>query len=97
MISSRQVAYYPVYTLLAPLLGAPGLIPGTPEWCQLDDTDPAKWSAVLWCAVWWCLEQDARQAAMADASRAISESADWSRISREIRGHSGLYIPRVVA
>ncbi|MCQ4359661.1 DUF2742 domain-containing protein [Mycobacterium gordonae] len=97
MITSRQVAYLPVYDMLHPLLGTPGLIPGTPVWCQLDDTDPSKWRAVLWAAVWWCLEQDARQAAMADASREISNAADWSGVSREIRRRSGVRIPREVA
>lgn len=97
MTTSRQVAYRPVYTLLAPMLGTPSLIPGTPAWCQLKDTDPSKWRAVLWASIWWCLEQDARQAATADASRAISEAADWSQISRDIRRRSGVYIPRVVA
>lgn len=97
VIASRQVAYYPVYTLLEPWLGTPGLIPGTPEWCQLDDTDPSKWRAVLWAAVWWCLYQDTRQAAMADASCAISKAADWPQVSRGIRGRPGVYIPREVA
>ncbi|MCA4722618.1 DUF2742 domain-containing protein [Mycolicibacterium fortuitum] len=93
--ASRQVSFEPVYQLLSPLLGDPGLIPGTPVWCQLDDTDPAKWQAVLWAAVWWTLAQDARQAAQSDAAREISTAADWSALARRIaqgRGHA--YIPR---
>jgi hypothetical protein len=88
--SSRQVAYLPVYELLSPLLGDPGLIPGSPVWCQLDNTDPAKWQAVLWSAVWWSLAQDAHQEAMAEAGSAISASPDisWPQVSREIHQRS---------
>lgn len=92
---SRQVSFEPVYELLSPLLGDPGLIPGTPVWCQLDDTDPAKWQAVLWAALWWTVAQDARQAAQSDAAREISAATDWSALARRIaqgRGHA--YIPR---
>ncbi len=73
------------------MLGDPGLIPGTPAWCLLEDTDPAKWQAVLWAAVWWALAADTRQAALADASREISHCHPWTRVGRG-RGHS--YIPR---
>lgn len=93
-MDSRQVAYLPVYELLTPLLGDPQLIPGTPAWCQLADADPIKWQAVLWAAVWWTVAEDARQAAMADASRSVAASADWSRVGRP-RGEA--YIPREVA
>jgi len=93
--SSRQVTYLPVYELLSPLLGDPGLIPGSPVWCQLDDTDPAKWQAILWAAVWWAVDQDTRQAALSDASREISAAADWSAIAKQIRaGRGDSYIPR---
>jgi hypothetical protein len=94
---SRQVAYLPVYELVSPLLGDRGPIPGTPAWCQLDDNDPEKWRAVLRAGVWWTLNEDARQAALADASREISGSTDWPQISRTIRCRSGIYIPREVA
>lgn len=88
---SRQVSYLAVYELVSPLLGDPCLIPGTPVWCQLEDTDPAKWQAVLWAAVWWSLAADTHQAALADASREISRSAQWSRVGR---GRTDAYIPR---
>lgn len=94
MTGSRQVACLPVYELLSPLLGRPGLVPGTPEWCDLDDTEPAKWQAVLWAALWWSVEQDARQTSLAEASREISSAADWPAIGRP-RGVA--YIPRAVA
>jgi hypothetical protein len=91
---SREVAWSPVYDLVAPLLGEPGLVPGAPAWCDLDDRDPAKWQALLWAAVWWAVSQDARQTALAEASRAISAAADWPAIARP---RSAAYIPREVA
>lgn len=95
--ASKQVSFEPVYELLSPLLGDPGLIPGTPVWCQLDDTDPAKWQAILWAAVWWTVAQDARQASQSDAATEISAAGgpSWSALARRIaqgRGHA--YIPR---
>lgn len=92
--ASRQVSFEPVYELLSPLLGDPGLIPGTPVWCQLDDTDPAKWQAVLWAAVWWTVAQDARQAAQSDASREVCAAGGWTALSRRIAQGRGNYIPR---
>ena len=94
---NRQVAYYEVYALLAPWLGDPGLIVGTPDWCGLDDTDPRKWRAVPGSAVWWALAEDARQAAMAEASRAISASHGryLSEHFRLMHARGGpAYIPR---
>jgi Protein of unknown function (DUF2742) len=93
-VHSRQVAYLPVYELLSPLLGDPALIPGTPVWCQLDGTDPAKWQAVLWAAVWWAIAEDARQAAKVDASKAVASSENWGAVARSVRSRSGVYIPR---
>jgi hypothetical protein len=92
-MDSRQIDYLPVYELVADLLGDPGLIPGTPAWCALDADDPAKWQALLWPAVWWCVAEDARQMAMADASREIACAADWSALSRNMLQRSN-YIPR---
>jgi hypothetical protein len=93
--ASKQITYLPVYELVSPLLGDPDVLPGTPVWCQLEDTDPAKWKAILWAAVWWCVEQDARQAAMAEASKAIAASADWSAVAQRVRnGRGPAYIKR---
>lgn len=94
--ASRAVAWEPVHRLVEPLLGDPGLAPGTPPWTALDDHDPRKWSAVLWSAVWWAVAEDARQTHKAEASRAISAAADWPRIAREAVQRRGVYIPRKV-
>lgn len=82
--ASREVNFYPVYQLLSPLLTDPSIIPGTPVWTQLDDTDPAKWQAVLWAAVWWAVAEDARQQAIAEAGEAISEGGNWSDAARRL-------------
>ena len=92
---SREVSCVPVYEMLSPLLGDPDLIPGTPVWCQLDDTDPAKWQAVLWAAVWWAVGQDARQATLTDAAHEIADITDWSAVAKNIRtGRGPAYIER---
>ncbi len=94
MTSSWQVSSEQVHLFLAPHLGDPGLIPGTPRWVDLDDGDPEKWRAILWPVVYWAVDQDARQTALAEASRAISMAVDWPRI---VRSRGAAYIPREVA
>lgn len=82
--ASRQVAWTAVYRLLSPLLGDPHLIPGTPVWAQLEDTDPAKWQAILWAAVWWAVGEDARQEAVAEAGAQISAAENWAAVSQQV-------------
>lgn len=100
-LQSRQVAWVAVYDLVAPLLGDPHLIPGTPSWCELGDDDPAKWAALLWPCLWWVIAEDARQTAMAEASRAISSAfgsypCEHNRLMEHRRGGKS-YIPRRTA
>lgn len=100
--ASRQVNYLSVYEFVSPDLGDPSLIPGTPRWCDLDATDPVKRQALLWPAVWWSLNEDVRQAQMAEASHDVAEAVDTQSIARgvlrqEWRRESGVYIPREVA
>jgi hypothetical protein len=84
-LDSRAVCWSPVWDLLAPILGTPGLIPGTPAWVALPDDNPDKWRAVLWACLWWVVAEDAHQDAKAEASRAISAAADWAAASRELQ------------
>lgn len=83
--TSREVRFYPVYELLSPLLADPSLIPGTPVWCELSDTDPAKWQAVLWAAVWWAVGEECRQDAIAAAGEQISASENWRQVARQVQ------------
>jgi hypothetical protein len=70
---------------------------GTPAWCLLNDDDPAKIAAVLDAGRHWALRLDCEQHVRAEASRAISGSADWAAMSRNLRrGTSRAYIPRRV-
>ncbi|MFN8090552.1 MAG: DUF2742 domain-containing protein [Mycobacterium sp.] len=95
--TSRQVAYLPVYEMLLPLLGDPGLVPGTPQWCALADDNPDKWRAVLWSAVWWALSEDVRQASLVDASHEIACGTDmnWHALARRVvQGRGSAYMPR---
>lgn len=95
---SRQVWFLPIYELLSPLLGDPGLIPGTPVWCELEDTDPAKWQAILWAAVWWAVGQDSRQVAIDQAAESIAAAEDWAAVARRVRtGRGNSYIARKAA
>jgi hypothetical protein len=58
---------------------------GSVEWCDLPDEHPAKTAALLDAARHWALRVETCQQAECEASKAISASADWGRISRRIR------------
>lgn len=66
------------------------LLAGTPVWDQLPDDHPDKLGAVLAAGVHWALRLDLNQGARADASRAISASANW----RTYRPRGAAFIPR---
>ncbi|WP_373199835.1 DUF2742 domain-containing protein [Mycobacterium marinum] len=102
-ISGRAVSWWEVHTHVAPVLAAAGSWPmvGTPAWCQLDDTDPAKLAAVRDAAQHWALRVETCQQAMAAASHEVSAADDWGAVARSARRHadavrSGAYIPREV-
>ena len=68
---------------------------GSPTWCQLDDTDPAKWQAILWAAVWWAVSQDSHQIALDQAAEHIAAAENWATQAKRVTGRSGRsYIPR---
>lgn len=69
--TSREVNCFAVHQFLAPHLGDPEYIPGTPSWTELPDDNGAKWRAVLWAAMWWVVAEDARQDAVAKAGQDI--------------------------
>lgn len=93
-LSSKQVDYLAVYEFLAAVLGDRTVIVGTPAWRRLPDDSPEKWGAVYWAAVWWALDQDARQAAMSEASKDVAAAADWSTVGRP---KPDGYVPREAA
>ena len=91
-LESRAVAWWPVLTFTADRIGLqPETMPqlrvpllGTPAWCALDDTDPAKLAAVLDGGQHFALRLEIEQEASADASQTVSAAADWRGIAQEL-------------
>ncbi len=97
--ASRTVDWWSVCMYVEPKLQEVGSWPlaGTLTWQQLTDDHPAKIASLYDAARHHALRVEAAQAALAEASRDISESADWPQLSRAIRHRCGVYIPREVA
>jgi hypothetical protein len=95
-IASQQVSWFSVHEFVAPLLADVGQWPlaGTPEWCALDDDDPRKQAALYDAARHHALRVETAQAALAQASRAVSAAEDWSAIAAEVRDRSEFYKQR---
>lgn len=95
---SQQRAWWPVHEFLEALVAQAnyGPIPaaGTPLWCALSDGDPRKLLAVAIDGVHHVLRIETAQMELADASKAIAGSADWTTVAREIQGRNGVYIRR---
>jgi hypothetical protein len=93
IVSSQQVSWWDVHLFVEPLLAEVGDWPmaGTPEWCALDDDDPAKTAALLDAARHWILRVETRQAAECAASSDVSAAADWGQIGQQIRAHNEFY------
>lgn len=103
-VASQQVAWWDVHCFVERQLTAVEDFPmaGTPAWRELPDDDPRKWAAVLDAGVHHTLRVEVAQTAMAEASQAISASANWSVIARSNLRHaralvSGAYIARARA
>lgn len=96
-ILSSQVDWYDVHLYAKPLLESVGSWPmvGTPGWRYLADDDPAKLAAVCDASQHWALRVATSQEAMAEASRAISNAADWKAVANRLVNQSSVYIPRV--
>lgn len=58
---------------------------GTPAWRALDDADPRKLLALAVAGEHHILRVEIGQDAIADAGEAISESEDWSKVSRDVQ------------
>lgn len=84
-VSSQQVSWWTVREFVAPVLARMRSWPtvGTPQWCALDDADPVKIAALFDAAQHWALRVETCQQAHCEASREISDAADWSAIAWE--------------
>jgi hypothetical protein len=96
-IQSSQVSWWAVHECVQPYLDAAGPLPmaGSPQWCDLDDTDPVKVAALFDAAQHWALRVETCQEHLAEASRDIS--VGLSGIAGEISRRRENYIPREVA
>lgn len=94
--ASQQVSWWTVHEYVQPLLDRAGSWPmaGTPAWCALDDDDPIKLAALLDAAQHHVLRVETAQAALAEASRAVSAIENWGLIGNKIRRRNEVYIPR---
>jgi hypothetical protein len=100
--ASRQRAWWPVHEFIEAVVPQAnyGPIPaaGTPAWCELAQGDPRKLLALAIDGEHHVLRVETAQEALAQASRDVAESADWSGVARGIqRRASGVYIARRVA
>ncbi|MGH3634577.1 MAG: DUF2742 domain-containing protein [Mycobacterium sp.] len=83
------MSWWSVHEYVAPVLARchdPIPMVGSVAWQQLPDDHPAKIAAVFDAARHWALRVDTCQEASAEASRAISDAADWSDVAEQIRG-----------
>jgi hypothetical protein len=95
-MGSAAVSWWDVHEHIAPLLETAGSWPmlGTPEWCDLGDTDPRKLAALLDGAQHWALRVETCQVAECEASHAVSAGADWSGIAQRRRAEAEFYAER---
>lgn len=90
---SQQVSWWSVHEFVTEVLKQVNSWPllGTPAWCSLSNDDPRKWAAVIDGGQHHALRVELGQEARAEASRAISGSANWSAISSEIHQRRTFY------
>lgn len=101
-LASRQVSWFEVYSFAERFaanhdldLQGLDLLPGTPQWCGMDDDDARKLMALVLGGVREALNHEVAQEHRADASHEISAAADWTALSKRIaQGRGPAYIPR---
>lgn len=96
--ASHQVSWWPAHEFLAAVLAQANVGPlpwaGTPAWCELADGDPRKLLAMAVAGEHHVLRIETAQAALAEASQAVSAAADWTRIGQHNRDHEAFYCQR---
>lgn len=92
------ISWEPVHHFVGRLLAgrSTAILPGTPEWCALDDNDPRKTVALLIAADRWALDQERlhlehQRIAAKDAALQISAEKDWAAVARQIRERNDFY------
>lgn len=91
-----MVSWWAVHEVVSQLLDKVDWWPliGTPEWCALDDNDPAKLASLYDAAQHWALRVETCQQARCEASKDIAASLDWWADAKASRRRSSAYIPR---
>jgi hypothetical protein len=88
-LGSQQVDWWETHRFMEAACAQANLGPlpaaGTPAWRALDDTDPRKLLGLAVAGEHHVLRVETAQAAVADASRAVSEAADWTAVAREVQ------------
>jgi hypothetical protein len=86
---SQQVSWWSVHEFVAAAIQQADIsswpMAGTPAWCALPDGDPRKWVALFVAGEHWSLRMETNQQLLADASKEVAGSADWSRVAFELR------------
>ncbi|OYN81873.1 hypothetical protein CG716_04875 [Mycolicibacterium sphagni] len=87
------MAWWTVHEFVTPWLAGAGSFPmvGTPAWCALDGTDPAKWAAALDAAQHWALRLEYFQEELGEVSKAVAGAADWQQVAAEVQQRAGFY------
>ncbi|OBJ97601.1 hypothetical protein A5639_30220 [Mycolicibacterium conceptionense] len=68
---------------------------GTPQWCELADSDPRKLLSLAAAGEHWVLHTELAQERRAEASREIAAAGGWSALAKRIaQGRPDSYIPR---
>jgi hypothetical protein len=101
-MGSAAVSRWSVHEYVTATLdhAAPWPTVGTPEWCALPDDDTAKLAAIYDAAQHWALRVETCQAALAEASQAISVAPQelwgttWAAIGQNIRDRNEFHTQR---
>lgn len=95
---SQQVSWSETHRFIDAVLSQAnaGALPsaGTPAWCAMSDGDPRKLLSLALDGEHHVLRKEVAQAALADASRAVSAATDWSELGREIKRRADFYTSR---
>jgi len=72
------------------------IIAGSPEWCALDDDDPAKLAALITAGSRWVLEEEIdqlarRRQAQKDMALGLLETLPWAQICKQIEQRDEFY------
>ena len=92
-LASQQVSWWSVHEFVSAVLDQVNGWPlvGTSAWCSLADEDPQKWVALLDAAQHWALRVETAQESRCEASRDVSDAADWRAIAREVSVRRAFY------